>query len=90
MSIFEEEQQLDQEAERLADMVRFAPPADATMAAPKSAVTGTISVPGEATRRASAAAVSVTKSVVLAFRTRMRMMLLLARLAAETAQSQTR
>src|SRR6185436_7927963 len=50
----------------------------ATIAAPKSAVTGTISVPGEATRRASAAAVSVTKAVVLAFRTRMRMMLLLA------------
>ena len=47
----------------------------ATIAAPKSAVAVTISVPGEATRRASAAAVCVTKSVVLALRTRMRMTL---------------
>ena len=31
----EQNRRLDQEAERLADMVRFAPPADATMAAPK-------------------------------------------------------
>src|ERR1044072_3240841 len=47
----------------------------ATIAAPKSAVAVTISVPGEATRRASAAAVCVTKSVVLALRTRMRIAL---------------
>src|SRR5947209_4419311 len=45
------------------------------MAAPKSAVAATISVPGEATRRASRAAVSVTNGVVLALRTRMRMRL---------------
>src|SRR5258707_9990818 len=46
----------------------------ATIAAPKSAVTEMISVPGEATRLPSAAAVSVTNAVVLALRTRMRIL----------------